>query len=94
MLKNRNFFITCYRSLNTQFTLFDHLHYFNSRVETLKFCDSRNREKFKTQENCEEHVFKSKNVLMWVFTREPLANFCKSADISEFLVLLAKFRKI
>ena len=26
---------------------------------TLKFLDPRNSEKFKTQENCEEHVFKS-----------------------------------
>ena len=66
-----------------------------SSVGTLKFRDSRNREKFKNSRKLWGTCFKIKlNIVMWVLTRELLANFGKSAFTREFLLLLAKFRRI
>ena len=64
-------------------------------LRTHKFRDSRNREKFKNSRRLRGTCFKIKlNKLMWVLTRELLANFCKSAYIREFLILFAKFMRI
>ena len=66
----------------------------HSWLGTLKFHHSRNRKKFKNSRKLWETCFNIKlNILMWVLTRELLANFCKSVHIREFLVILAKFRR-